>query len=190
MKSRFLQNSTKQDLWFFSYFDISAFHEVPFTPPPLVSHHETSRKTLRPPNSYAWNNYWTDPKRPSINISKFNYEYLAEILTKIKTENKNITLMGDFFTNLLTNYCKNRGRYLFLEQLFNHNSTLEITLSTRITERTATLIDSDCNWTWTQNHLLRKQTLNDLDNLAKLLTCVLSTYLYGGQTQKYNLGNV
>ena len=55
--------------------------------------------------------------------------------------------MGDFFTNLLTNYCKNRGRYLFLEQLFNHNSTLEITLSTRITERTATLIDSDCNWT-------------------------------------------
>ena len=38
---------------------------------------------------------------------------------------------------------------------------------------------SDCNWTRTQNHLVRKRTLNHLPKLAKWLSCVLSTYLYG-----------
>ena len=38
---------------------------------------------------------------------------------------------------------------------------------------------SDCNWTRTQNHLFLKRTLNHLNKLAKLLSCVLSTYLYG-----------
>ena len=38
---------------------------------------------------------------------------------------------------------------------------------------------SDCNWTRTQNHLVRKRTLNHLVKLAKWLSCVLSTYLYG-----------
>ena len=38
---------------------------------------------------------------------------------------------------------------------------------------------SDCNWTRTQNHLVCKRTLNHLAKLAKWLSCVLSTYLYG-----------
>ena len=38
---------------------------------------------------------------------------------------------------------------------------------------------SDCNWTRTQNHLVIKRTLNHLAKLAKWLSCVLSTYLYG-----------
>ena len=38
---------------------------------------------------------------------------------------------------------------------------------------------SDCNWTRTQNHLVLKRTLNHLAKLAKWLSCVLSTYLYG-----------
>ena len=37
---------------------------------------------------------------------------------------------------------------------------------------------SDCNGTWTHNHLVRKQTLNYLTELAKWLSCVVSTYLY------------
>ena len=49
--------------------------------------------------------------------------------------------MGDFNVNLI-NYYKNRGTYEFLEQLFNHNFTPQITLPTRITEKTATLIDN------------------------------------------------
>ena len=38
---------------------------------------------------------------------------------------------------------------------------------------------SDSNWIWTHNHLVRKQTLNHLAKLAKWLSCVVSTYLYG-----------
>ena len=38
---------------------------------------------------------------------------------------------------------------------------------------------SDCNWTRTHNHLIHKQTLNHLAKLAKWLSCVVSTYLYG-----------
>ena len=80
-------------------------------------------------------------KHPSVNVSKFNHEYLRDILTKIKNENKNIIVMGDFNVNL-TNNNKNRGTYEFLEQIFNLNFTPKITLPTKITEKTATLIDN------------------------------------------------
>ena len=72
-----------------------------------------------------------------MNVSKFNHEYLRDILTKIKTKKKNIILTGDFNVNLI-NYNKNRGTYEFLEQLFNHKFTPQITLPTRITEKAAT----------------------------------------------------
>ena len=38
---------------------------------------------------------------------------------------------------------------------------------------------SDCNWAQTQNHLVLKWTLNHLVKLPKILSCVLSTYMYG-----------
>ena len=38
---------------------------------------------------------------------------------------------------------------------------------------------SNCNWTRTHNHLVRKRTLNHLAELAKWLSCVVSTYLHG-----------
>ena len=38
---------------------------------------------------------------------------------------------------------------------------------------------SDCNNTWTQNHLVFKRKLNHLTKLTKWLSCVVSTYLYG-----------
>ena len=37
---------------------------------------------------------------------------------------------------------------------------------------------TDCNWTWTHNHLLHKRTLNHLAKLGKWLSCIISTYLY------------
>ena len=49
--------------------------------------------------------------------------------------------MGDFNVNLI-NYHKNRVTYEFLQQFFNHNFTPQITLPTRITEKTVTLIDN------------------------------------------------
>ena len=41
------------------------------------------------------------------------------------------------------------------------------------------LRNCDCNWTRTHNHLVHKRTLNHLAKLAKWLSCVVSTYLYG-----------
>ena len=43
-------------------------------------------------------------KHPSMNVSKFNHEYLTDILAKIKNENKNIILMGNFNVNLINYY--------------------------------------------------------------------------------------
>ena len=37
----------------------------------------------------------------------------------------------------------------------------------------------DCKGIRTHNHLVRKQSLNDLAKLTKSLSCVVSTYLYG-----------
>ena len=39
-----------------------------------------------------------------MNVSKFNHEYLTDILAKIKNENKNIILMGNFNVNLINYY--------------------------------------------------------------------------------------
>ena len=81
-----------------------------------------------------------------MNVSKFNHEYLTETLTKIKNENKNIILMGDFNINLI-NYNKSRGTCEFLEQLFKHNFTPQITLPARITEKNSnTNRQHLCKW--------------------------------------------
>ena len=37
----------------------------------------------------------------------------------------------------------------------------------------------ECNWNPTHNHLVHKRTLKHLAKLAKWLSCVVSTYLYG-----------
>ena len=49
--------------------------------------------------------------------------------------------MGDFNVNLI-NYYKKKGTQEFLEQLFNHNFSPQITLPTRVTEKTATPMDN------------------------------------------------
>ena len=107
-------------------------------------------------------------KHPSMNVSKFNHEYLTDILTKIKNENKNIILMGDFNVNLI-NYYKNRGTYEFLEQLFNHNFTPQITLPTRITEKTATLIDNIFVNGQTQKYNSGNITMSISDHLPQFI---------------------
>ena len=62
------------------------------------------------------------------------------MLNAIHHENKSTLLTGDFNINLIY-YNKKRGTYNFLELLFNHNFTPQITLPTRVTEKSATLTD-------------------------------------------------
>ena len=72
---------------------------------------------------------------------KFNNEYIEELLRLITHENKNHILTGDFNPSLLKD-AKSPGVSKFLENLLSHNFMPQITLPTRITEKTATLIDN------------------------------------------------
>ena len=76
--------------------------------------------------------------------------------------------MGDFNVNLI-NYYKNRGTYEFLEQLFNHNFTPQITLPTRITEKTATLIDNIFVNGQTQKYNSGNITMSISDHLPQFI---------------------
>ena len=76
--------------------------------------------------------------------------------------------MGDFNVNLI-NYYKNRGTYEFLEQLFNHNFTPQIMLPTRITEKTATLIDNIFVNGQAQKHNSGNITTSISDNPPQLI---------------------
>ena len=70
----------------------------------------------------------------------FTNDHLINMLNAIHHENKSTLLTGDFNVNLI-NYNK-RGTYNFLELLCNYNFTPQITLPTRVTEKSATLIDN------------------------------------------------
>ena len=79
-------------------------------------------------------------KHPSMNVFTFNAEFFAPLLKNLNKENK-VILTGDFNVNLL-NFGRKRGTHQFLEELFHNNYTPQITLPTRITDRSATLIDN------------------------------------------------
>ena len=72
---------------------------------------------------------------------KFNNDYMEELLRVITHENENCILTGDFNLNLLK-HAKSPGVSKFLENLLSHNFMPQITLPTRITEKTATFIDN------------------------------------------------
>ena len=74
-----------------------------------------------------------------MNVSTFTNDHLENMLNAIHYENKRTLLTGDFNINL-TNYNKKRDSNNFLELLFNLNFTPQITLPTRVTEKSATLI--------------------------------------------------
>ena len=62
------------------------------------------------------------------------------LLEKLTSENKPI-ITGDFNLNLIK-HMQNKGVNQFLENILSNNFILQITLTTRITEKTATLTDN------------------------------------------------
>ena len=71
---------------------------------------------------------------------KFNNDFMNTLLEKLTSENKPI-ITGDFNLNLIK-YMQNTGVNQFLENILSNNFIPQITLPTRITEKTATLIDN------------------------------------------------
>ena len=80
-------------------------------------------------------------KNPSMQHCKFNNDFLQNLLNKIQTEKKFSVLAGDFNLNLIK-HSKTTGINQFLEIILSHNFMPQITLPTRVTGRTATLIDN------------------------------------------------
>ena len=71
---------------------------------------------------------------------KFNNDFMNTLLKKLTSENKPI-ITGNFNLNLIK-YMQNTGVNQFLENILSNNFIPQITLPTRITEKTATLIDN------------------------------------------------
>ena len=80
-------------------------------------------------------------KHPSMQHYKFNNDFLRNLLNKIQTEKKLSVLASDLNSNLIK-YSKTTGINQFLEIMLSHNFIPQITLPTRVTGRTATLIDN------------------------------------------------
>ena len=80
-------------------------------------------------------------KHPSMQHYKFNNDFLQNLLNKIQTEKKFSVLAGDFNLNLIK-YSQTTGISQFLEIILPHNFMPQIKLPTRVTGRTATLIDN------------------------------------------------
>ena len=80
-------------------------------------------------------------KHPSYNIFDFDMQHIQPLIDKISKEKKTIILLGDFNINLL-NTSHNENISNFLDTLGNHLILPQITLPTRITPDTKTLIDN------------------------------------------------
>ena len=72
---------------------------------------------------------------------KFDNKYMEELLRIVTHENKNCILTGEFSLNLLK-HSMSPGVSKFLESLLSYSFMPQITLSTRIAEKMATLIDN------------------------------------------------
>ena len=76
-----------------------------------------------------------------MNVNVFNDQFLDPLLQKISNENKNVFLAGDFNINLL-NFETDNPSSSFLNNLTSNLFIPHITLPTRITSRSRTLIDN------------------------------------------------
>ena len=80
-------------------------------------------------------------KHPNLNVDLFNDQFLSPLLKKACQENKNIILLGDFNIDLLT--CDTEiSNSKFLDVLGAYQILPTITLPTRITDTSNTLIDN------------------------------------------------
>ena len=80
-------------------------------------------------------------KHPSMKHCKFNNDFINTLLEKLTLENKPSIITGNFNLNLIK-YMQNTGVNQFLEKILPNNFISQITLPTKITEKTATLIDN------------------------------------------------
>ena len=72
---------------------------------------------------------------------KFNFNFMENLLNKIKQESEKTILAGDFKLNLIK-YAQKTGVNQFLEIVLSNNFMPQITLPTKVAQKSATLIDN------------------------------------------------
>ena len=80
-------------------------------------------------------------KHPGLTTQDFTFDFIQPLIDKIAIENKNIVLLGDFNVDLL-HYESNNPTREFLDLMFSASLIPQITIPTRLTVRSKTLIDN------------------------------------------------
>ena len=80
-------------------------------------------------------------KHPLMDVNDFNHSYLSPFLSKTSKENKSLILLGDFNINLLKSNSVSSSSD-FLDLLGSYELLPSITLPTRISNYSSTLIDN------------------------------------------------
>ena len=92
-------------------------------------------------NQYLSKFYQNQIKTPKTGTSRHYQNFIQPLLDKLSFENKNIILLGDFDINLLHYENDNQTR-IFLDHMYSSSLSPQITIPTRITPRSRTLIDN------------------------------------------------
>ena len=106
----------------------------------------------------------------------FKYLTLGKIVKILKNASGTMVVFGNISYNNYLTVC-----YYHVTYAFQNESTLYSCLNVKkfiARNRRDIWSLSDSSWIRTYNHLVRKQTFNDLAKLAKWLSCVVSTYMY------------
>ena len=126
-----------------------------------------------------------------MSINEFNELYLTELLDKITSENKTIFLLGDFNIDLIKNESDSN-----VSEYFNHLSSNHllphISIPTRITDRSKTLIDNIFSNSIAEN-LSGNLTTSISDHLPQFVILPLSEKLAKPEknnTYKRNFKNI
>ena len=107
-------------------------------------------------------------KHPCMSVDEFNENYLTPLLKKITFENKNIFLTGDYNINLL-NTETDEPTSSFLNNLTSNLFIPHITLPTRITTRSKTLIDNIFSNSFNSSFISGNITTSISDHLPQFL---------------------
>ena len=102
-------------------------------------------------------------------LSEFNSHFLSDLLEKVSSENKAIVLSGDFNANLLK-YDTERDVSDFLDLMYVNTLLPQITTPSRITAKSATLIDNIFSNQFDPSFISGNLTISLSDHLAQFLT--------------------
>ena len=107
-------------------------------------------------------------KHPNLSVADFNEGYLQHLLDKLSYERKNIIVLGDFNIDLL-HYETDYQTRNFLDKMYSNSLAPKITIPTRLTTHSKTLIDNLLDTNTDENSIAGNLTIPISDHLPQFL---------------------